>query len=692
MGDSMKKKVIGILISITLLLTILPVSGIIEYDSNYWNNAKDNNNILSTNKLRDTQKIYGQLGRNNSPPYQPSNPNPTNGSIDVDLDIDINWTGGDPDGDNVTYCVYFGTSSTPPMVSDNQSGTTYDPGTLDEITTYYWQIIAWDNQSAFNESPIWDFTTLELPNQPPYQPSSPDPGDGATDVSLEADLSWTGGDPDADPVTYDVYFGTSSTPPKVSSNQSATTYDPGTLDEITTYYWQIIAWDDQGASNASPIWDFTTLELPNQPPYQPSSPDPGDGATDVSLEADLSWTGGDPDGDNVTYCVYFGTNNTPPMVSNNQTETIYSPGTLDKNTTYYWQIIAWDEWNLSTEGNIWSFTTKVNQPPYQPYNESPSNGSTGVGVNIELEWEGGDPESDLVTYDIYFGENSPPPKIESNYSGTTYDLDTLENEKTYYWQIVAWDEFGAHNSSSIWQFSTAMNSHPYPPEIITGPNVGGPEIELEFSAITSDPEGDQVYYMWDWGDGNFSEWLGPFGISTPVKPSYTWNDSGEYTIRIKAKDIHDKEGEWSEDYNISIATQIQINNLRPGFIYFHIFTFTGSYLFLQAFKYLGISAVISTGKLLVVNATVSEHVDSVKFDAFQILWNLTTEEPDDDMSDGAAVILSIAAGLYSITATAYDDDGNLIDVHTVPYLLYICRSQTGGGGQVARTLANRLRR
>lgn len=44
--------------------------------------------------------------------------------------------------------------------------------------------------------------------------------------------------PDGDTVTYDVYFGTSSPPPLVSSAQAAATYDPGTLSYSTTYYWR----------------------------------------------------------------------------------------------------------------------------------------------------------------------------------------------------------------------------------------------------------------------------------------------------------------------------------------------------------------------------------------------------------------------------------------------------------------------
>ena len=97
-------------------------------------------------------------------------------------------------------------------------------------------------------------------NQPPYEPSNPNPGNGTTDVDVDVDLSWTGNDPDGDPVTYDVYFGITSPPPKVATNQSVTTYDPGALDYFTMYYWQIIAWDDHGASTAGSIWEFTTEE------------------------------------------------------------------------------------------------------------------------------------------------------------------------------------------------------------------------------------------------------------------------------------------------------------------------------------------------------------------------------------------------------------------------------------------------
>jgi hypothetical protein len=194
-------------------------------------------------------------------PNEPSNPAPTDGDQNISLNTSISWIGADPDqGDTVTYDVYFGTSNPPELVSTNQSMTTYDPGGLEYTTTYRWQIISYDNQGHSTIGCIWYFTTLPQPNQPPYIPSNPIPENESTNIPLNITLSWIGTDPDPDDlVTYDVYFGTTTPPSKIIENQTATLFTPERLNDGTSYYWQIIAWDTHTASTAGPLWEFTTI-------------------------------------------------------------------------------------------------------------------------------------------------------------------------------------------------------------------------------------------------------------------------------------------------------------------------------------------------------------------------------------------------------------------------------------------------
>jgi hypothetical protein len=101
--------------------------------------------------------------------------------------------------------------------------------------------------------------TVILGDNAPYTPNNPSPHNGDTTTSVMTTLQWSGGDPDPnDIVRYDVYWGTSQSPPKVSSNQSTLSYSPGTLLANTSFYWMIVSWDNHGASTTGPLWQFTT--------------------------------------------------------------------------------------------------------------------------------------------------------------------------------------------------------------------------------------------------------------------------------------------------------------------------------------------------------------------------------------------------------------------------------------------------
>jgi hypothetical protein len=98
-------------------------------------------------------------------------------------------------------------------------------------------------------------------NQAPYIPSSPTPEDGATDISVDTELNWQGGDPDAaDVVTYDVYLDQDNPPlNKVVEDHPLTLCPASGLAYDTTYYWKIVGRDNHGAETEGPIWNFTTF-------------------------------------------------------------------------------------------------------------------------------------------------------------------------------------------------------------------------------------------------------------------------------------------------------------------------------------------------------------------------------------------------------------------------------------------------
>ncbi len=120
-------------------------------------------------------------------------------------------------------------------------------------------------------------------NNPPYEPSNPDPRDGATNVPTDSILTWVGGDPDSgDTVYYDVYFEKDNPNPQVLVKQgiTVTTYDPNEeggpgLDRASTYYWKIIAEDDHGAVTPGRVWAFSTEgSVPDTPTPTPTGQTP----------------------------------------------------------------------------------------------------------------------------------------------------------------------------------------------------------------------------------------------------------------------------------------------------------------------------------------------------------------------------------------------------------------------------------
>jgi formylglycine-generating enzyme required for sulfatase activity len=303
----------------------------------------------------------------NRPPYAPSRPVPYDDAVGEPRNALLRWSGGDPDGDDVVYDVYLAPNDPYPgvRVTSGQQEMYYDTGTLAPDTDYYWRVVATDSPiEETNVGPVWHFRTGSSFNTAPAAPSLPSPAGGAVDQRIYLDLGWTGGDPDGDAVTYDVYLGTADPPPNLACGDvTARTCYVAPLEISTQYFWQVEAQDVHGRTTRGPVWTFTTGASANLPPYEPRTPSPRDKSTNQGLWTGLwwgPWSSPDPNGDPVTYDVYFEAGDgTPDMQVAHDIEEHYwdPPSPLLGNTDYYWQVVARDDEGAIAEGPVWSFTT-----------------------------------------------------------------------------------------------------------------------------------------------------------------------------------------------------------------------------------------------------------------------------------------------------------------------------------------------
>jgi len=134
---------------------------------------------------------------------------------------------------------------------------------------------------------------------------------------------------------------------------------------------------------------------------------------------------------------------------------------------------------------------------------------------------------------------------------------------------------GDHKTVEEWQafgdptiiVSGEQSNPPAKPSSPYGPLNGGIGQTLTYSTSTTDPDTDDVYYMFDWGDGTTSTWIGPYTSGATGSTTKTWNKQGTYQVKAIAKDTHGKLSEWSDPRSVEIPrTRTRfINNIQGAF-------------------------------------------------------------------------------------------------------------------------------
>ncbi len=322
-------------------------------------------------------------------------------------------------------------------------------------------------------------TTVIVVNTPPTIPVTPLPANGSINVSRStASIDWANStDANGDAILYEVYFGTDATPDagELLGTVSSSVYPLPALDYDKTYYWKIIAKDNRGGITEGPVWNFKTeVARPDiiveNLRFEPAVPQKGE---PVTLFATIKNIG--PGGAELINWTYYINGSSVGTDSYNwnlvdrltqgevREESCSYTFTSGGSFTYSVIITTCDPTESITNNNTNSTIININVPPTVPAYLSPGQNETGIPTSSTLKWTlSTDLNDDLIQYKVYLGTDETPDdggilnesELKTTTLGSSYDFTELENDKVYYWKIVAIDGKGGLTEGPIWSFRT----------------------------------------------------------------------------------------------------------------------------------------------------------------------------------------------------------------------------------------------
>ncbi|MEJ5165896.1 MAG: hypothetical protein WHV67_02585 [Thermoanaerobaculia bacterium] len=217
----------------------------------------------------------------------------------------------------------------------------------------------------------------------------------------------------------------------------------------------------------------------------------------------------------ISYDLYFGTENPPPLYQSDLTDSQFILHNLSYNTVYYWYVVSKNSCG-ETIGQKWSFKTCTLLSSFN--NLYPQNLSNDhILNNLLIDWE--DVEG-AIRYDLYLGPSSPPSLYRSNISESSLIVNGLEPGTTYYWYVVAKNNC-EERAGDEWSFTTCN---------LLPANFG--ILAPENNAINISNKN----VLLDWEDSNLAETYNLYFGTTNPPPFYrTGLTESEYTILVIQK-------------------------------------------------------------------------------------------------------------------------------------------------------------
>lgn len=268
---------------------------------------------------------------------------------------------------------------------------------------------------------------------------------------------------------------------------------------------------------------FIVSDQPSTAPTAASNPSPGNGASDVAVDAVLDWAAG---AQAAAHEVYFGTN---LVYQGRQSFVGFDPGSLAYDTTYYWAI---DEANSlgTTTGALWSFTTIAapNQPPVFSVNPfSKANATVDVAYSASIADDAYDPESDLMTFSKVSGRDWLSVASDGALSGTPGSEDVgLQSF------IVQVDAAGGSDTATLNIVVDAAPAVPAAPSNLSASAIATTQIDLSWTDNADNETGFKVERSWR-TNGSYEE-IATVGTDITSFNDTTVSKGSTYFYRVRA--------------------------------------------------------------------------------------------------------------------------------------------------------------
>jgi len=333
---------------------------------------------------------------------------PTNSNTCYRSTVTLTWSGSDAEGDALSYYVLLASGpinlgNPPAPISTVTTGTYVAIGLVNG--TYYWTVIPRDGKENGTAPTVWQFT-VGL-NTPPTA-TLLSPANGTTVDTSIVSLRWSGSDAESDALSYFVFWSTAIIDPLNAPAPLATV--TGTMHNITgvvngTYYWTIIPKDGKENGTSPAVWKVT-VALNSAPTVTLLTP--ADKATVTTTSINLTWSASDPEGNALTYYVYFSSapfiaTTLPNAPTTTQTATAYNMAAL-VDGTYYWTIVATDGKLNSTVVAVWTLVVSIPPPNHPPVIKSEPDTTATVDEEWVYEMEISDEDAtDMLTIMLVSG-------------------------------------------------------------------------------------------------------------------------------------------------------------------------------------------------------------------------------------------------------------------------------------------------